>query len=220
MTETYIVTAVRTAIGKFGGTLKDVAPVDLAAHVMGAALNRAQVAGSDLDLYIMGHIYKHGQGQLVPRHAAIKAGIPSEVDGYALDMLCSSGMMAMMNGDMAIRAGDAELVLAGGVESMSQTGFYLSHKARWGYKFMVGNQEPLLDVLTHDGLTDPLTGELMGEETERLAREHGVSRAELDEVAFLSHERAAAARENGRFAHHPQPHRNRLLLPPPHPAAG
>lgn len=200
MTETYIITAVRTAIGKFGGALKDVAPVDLAAHVMRAALEQAHVAGSDLDLYIMGNIYKHGHGQLLPRHAALKAGIPQEVDGYALDMLCSSGMMALINGDMAIRTGNAELVLAGGVESMSQTGFYLSHKARWGYKFMVGNQEPVKDLLTYDGLTDPMTGELMGEETERLAREYGVTRAELDEVAYLSHHRAATAKENGRFA--------------------
>ena len=89
MTESYIVSAVRTPIGRFGGALKDVSPVDLGAHVMQAALQRAGIEGKDLDLYIFGNILKHGHGQLVPRHAAYKAGIPSDVDGYALDMLCS-----------------------------------------------------------------------------------------------------------------------------------
>lgn len=201
MSETYIVSAVRTAIGKFGGALKDVSPVDLCAHVMKAALDRAAVDAAELDLYIFGNILKHGHGQLVPRHAAFKAGIPVEVDGYAVDMLCSSGMMSVMNGDAAIRAGDADLVLVGGVESMSQAGFVLSARARWGYKLLIGdNAERLQDAMLVDGLTDPLTGELMGEETERLCAVHGVTRAELDEVACLSHARAAEARTSGKFA--------------------
>lgn len=201
MSETYIVSAVRTAIGKFGGALKDVSPVDLCAHVMKAAIDRAAVDAAALDLYIFGNILKHGHGQLVPRHAAFKAGIPVEVDGYAVDMLCSSGMMSVMNGDAAIRAGDADLVLVGGVESMSQAGFVLSARARWGYKLLIGdNAERLQDAMLVDGLTDPLTGELMGEETERLCAVHGVTRAELDEVACLSHARAAEARASGKFA--------------------
>lgn len=201
MSETYIVSAVRTAIGKFGGALKDVSPVDLCAHVMKAAIDRAAIDAADLDLYIFGNILKHGHGQLVPRHAAFKAGIPAEVDGYAVDMLCSSGMMSVMNGDAAIRAGDADLVLVGGVESMSQAGFVLSARARWGYKLLIGdNAERLQDAMLVDGLTDPLTGELMGEETERLCAVHGVTRAELDEVACLSHARAAEARASGKFA--------------------
>jgi acetyl-CoA C-acetyltransferase len=200
MTATYVVSAVRTPIGRFGGALKDTSPVDLGAQVMKAALTPAGVEGKDLDLYIFGNILKHGHGQLVPRHAAIKAGIPQEVDGYAVDMLCSSGMMSVMNADMAIRAGEANLVLAGGIESMSQAGFHLSHKARWGYKLLIGeNREPVTDVLLNDGLTDPMSGELMGEETERLIAVHGVSRAELDEVAYLSNSRAAAAAESGAF---------------------
>ncbi len=201
MSESYIVSAVRTPMGKFGGSLKDVSPVALGTHVMKAALARAGLTGKELDLFIFGHILKHGHGQLVPRHAAIKAGIPAAVDGYAVDMLCSSGMMSTMNADMAIRAGDAELVLAGGIESMSQAGFYLSHKARWGYKLLTGaNAEPVADILMTDGLMDPMTGELMGEETERLVATHGVSRAELDEVAYLSNLRAAAATDNGKFS--------------------
>ena len=110
---------------------------------------------------------------MLPRHAALKAGIPAEVDGYAIDMLCSSGMMSTMNGDTAIRAGDADLVLVGGIESMSQAGFVLSARARWGYKLLIGgNTEQLQDALLVDGLTDPMTGELMGEETERLCAAH------------------------------------------------
>ena len=201
MSETYIVAAVRTPIGKFGGSLKDLSPVALGAHVMKAALARAGVEGKDLDLFIFGNILKHGHGQLLPRHAAIKAGIPDDVDGYAVDMLCSSGMMSTMNGDMTIRAGEAKLVMVGGIESMSQAGFHLSHKARWGYKLLIGdNREQVNDILLADGLTDPMTGELMGEETERLVATHNVSRTELDEVAYLSNLRAAAAIEQGKFS--------------------
>lgn len=201
MNESYIVAAVRTPLGKFGGALKDVSPVDLGAHVMKAALERAGVAAKDLDLYIFGNVLKHGHGQLLPRHAALRAGIPNEVDGYALDMLCSSGMMSVVNADTAIRAGDVDLVLAGGIESMSQAGFYLSHKARWGYKLLIGdNKESVTDVLLADGLTDPITGELMGEESDRLAKLHGVTRDELDEVAYLSNTRAAQASAAGKFS--------------------
>ena len=201
MTELYIVSAVRSPIGKFGGSLTDVSPVALGAHVMNAALERAGLSGSDLDLYIFGNILKHGHGQLLPRHAALKAGIPNEVDGYAVDMLCSSGMMSTMNAAMAIGAGEADIVMAGGIESMSQAGFHLSHKARWGYKLLVGAGEQVVDELLVDGLTDPMTGELMGDETQRLADEHGVTREELDEVAYLSNTRAAAATANGNFSH-------------------
>lgn len=201
MSASYIVSAVRTPIGRFGGALRDLSPVDLGAHVIRAALERAGIEGAALDLYIFGNVLKHGHGQLVPRHAAIKAGIPVDVDGYAVDMLCSSGMMSAVNADTAIRAGDADLVLAGGIESMSQAGFHLSHKARWGYKLLIGDsREQVTDELLADGLTDPMTGELMGEETDRLAQAHGVTRAELDEVACLSNQRAAAATAQGKFA--------------------
>lgn len=201
MSEVYVVATARTPIGKFGGELKDVSPVELGAHVMKAAVERAGIEPGWLDLYVFGNILKHGHGQLVPRHAAIKAGIPPEVDGYAVDMLCSSGMMSTINADNAIRAGEADLVLAGGIESMSQAGFVLSHRARWGYKLLAGDsREHLQDVLLADGLTDPMTGELMGEEADRLCKEYAISRTELDEVAYLSNTRAAAATEQGKFA--------------------
>jgi acetyl-CoA C-acetyltransferase len=106
-----------------------------------------------------------------------------------------------MNADMAIRAGDADLVLAGGIESMSQAGFVLSARARWGYKLLIGdNTEQIQDAMLVDGLTDPMTGELMGAETERLCAVHGVTRSELDEVAALSHARTAGATATGKLS--------------------
>lgn len=200
MEPTYIVAAARTPIGKFGGAFVDLSPVQLAAHAMQAALTRAGISGDLLDLYIVGNILKHGHGQLLPRQAALAAGISEEVDGYAVDMLCSSGMMAVMNGDLAIRGGEANLVLAGGMESMSQAGFFISHKARWGYKLMTGGPEQMRDLLLDDGLRDPINKELMGEETERLAKTHEVTRDQLDEVACASQQRAAAATAKGKFA--------------------
>lgn len=200
MRDVFIVAAARTPIGKFGGSLKDFSPSDLGAHVMKAVLERAGVSGADLDTYIMGNILRAGHGQLLPRQAAVKAGIPIEVDGYAVDMVCSSGMMATMNASTLIKAGEAELVLAGGMESMSQTGFYLSHRARWGYKYLGGRPEPLTDILQYDALTDPMSDELMGDQTERLSKEHGITREDLDHVACESHARAQRATEAGIFA--------------------
>ncbi|MEM1126618.1 MAG: thiolase family protein [Bacteroidota bacterium] len=197
MQDVYILSAVRTPIGKFGGALAQHAPADLAAHAMGAALERASVDGGQLDHYVFGNVLRAGQGQLVPRQAAFKAGIPKSIDGYAVDMVCSSGMLAIMNAATAIKAGEAHLVLAGGTESMSGTGFYLSSKARWGYKY---GAEPMVDILAYDGLTDPFRGDPMGLLTEQLAEEEQVTRAELDEVAALSHQRAAKAAEAGHFA--------------------
>jgi len=199
MRDVYIVSAVRTPLGKFGGVLTDFSPADLGAHAMKAALERADISGAELDLYIMGTVLRAGHGQLLPRQAAFKAGIPNVVDGYAVDMVCSSGMISLVNGALAIRAGEADLVLAGGMEAMSQTGFFLSHRARWGYKFLLGNPESLMDLLLHDGLMDATTGEGMGDQTDRLAETHGFTRKDLDEVAVTSHLRAAAATERGVF---------------------
>ncbi len=200
MPDVYVVSSARTPIGKFGGALKDVSPVELGAHVMKAALERASVPGADLDLFIFGNVLRGGHGQLLPRQAALKAGISESVDGYAIDMVCASGMMSVMNAHNAIRVGDAELVLAGGFESMSQAGFGLSHRARWGYKMLLGASEELKDLMVVDGLTDPVTGEGMGTQTERLAREYEVERAELDAIALASQQRAHKATQTGTFA--------------------
>ncbi len=199
MQDVYVISAIRTPIGKFGGALVNTSPVDLAAHSMKAALEKAGLPADKLGFYIYGNILKHGHGQLLPRNAALRAGIPSHVDGYALDMLCSSGMMSFMNGVNMIRLGDVDTVLVGGVESMSQAGFHLSHKARWGYKYLSGGGEQVIDELAHDGLTDSTNGRSMGDETDQLAKERGVAREQVDEVAYLSHTRAAAATEKGYF---------------------
>src|SRR4028118_585931 len=199
MLDVYIVSAIRTPIGRFGGVLANLSTVDLGARAMQAALAQAGLSPDALDLYIFGNVLRVGHGQLLPRQAALKAGIPATVNGYAIDMVCSSGMMSLMNATMAIRAGEADLVLAGGMESMSQTGFFLSHRARWGYKSLLGAPEALTDLLVYDGLTDATTGEGMGEQAERLAAIHGFSRKDLDEVALCSQQRAAAATERGSF---------------------
>ncbi len=199
MREAYIIDAVRTPIGSFGGALKDHSAVDLAAHVMKATIERSGAPAEALDLVVFGNILRAGQGQLLPRQAAVKAGIPDTVDGFSVDMVCSSGMLSLMQAATMIKAGEADLLLAGGTESMSGTGFYLSHRARWGYKFLMGNPEGLTDLLLHDGLTDPFSGEAMGVQTERLAAEKGITRDQLDEVAALSHERAEKAWLEGAF---------------------
>lgn len=197
MQEVYIVSAVRTAFGRFGGALADVSPVDLGAAAMRAALERAGVSGDCVDLYIFGNVLRAGHGQLLPRQAALKAGIPVTANGYAVDMVCSSGMMSVMNAATAIAAGEAEIVLAGGMESMSQSGLLLSHRVRWGCKLLLNSSEPMIDLLVQDGLCDPTTSEKMGEQAERLAASYGVTRSELDEVAFCSQERATHAMHQG-----------------------
>ncbi|MDE2995451.1 MAG: thiolase family protein [Bacteroidota bacterium] len=199
MRDVFVIDAVRSPIGRFGGALQNHSAVDLAAHAMKASLERSGVPGDALDLYAFGNILHAGQGQLIPRQAALKAGIPESVDGFAVDMVCSSGMLSVMQAATMIKAGEANLMLAGGTESMSGTGFYLSHRARWGYKFLMGNPEGLTDLLLHDGLTDPMSGEAMGVQTERLAAEKGITREQLDEVANFSHARAEEAWDSGAF---------------------
>src|SRR5271166_914861 len=200
MSDVFVAAAVRSPIGKFGGALKDVSPIDLGAHVTTAALERANLKGADLDLFIFGNVLRAGFGQLVPRQAALKAGVPDTVDGYAVDMVCASGLQCVMNANNAIKLGDADIILAGGFESMSQAAFTLSHRARWGYKTLLGAPEQVADVMVVDGLTDPMSGEGMGIQTERLAREYEVTREQLDEVALWSQQRAQAASQNGVFA--------------------
>lgn len=199
MNEAYIVSAKRTPIGRFGGGLSGFSPAELGAHAMKAALAAGGVAAENLDLYIFGNVLQAGHGQLLPRQAAFKAGIPTSVDGYAVNMVCSSGMLSVMNAVTAIRAGEANLVLAGGMESMSQTGFFLSHRARWGYKFLLGAPEQLTDLLLNDGLYDTTAQEGMGNQVDRLCMDRGVTRQDLDEIAALSQQRAEAATNSGKF---------------------
>ena len=199
MPEVFVASAVRSAIGRFGGAFKDLSPPQLAGPVMAAALERGGVKGHQLDLVIMGHVLRGGHGQLVPRQAAFTAGIPQHVDAMAVDMVCSSGMAAVMTASAQIRAGEVDLVLAGGMETMSSTGFYQDAGIRWGHKYAPAGLQ-ILDLMARDGLSDPQTGDAMGEQTERLVSEEGVTRSELDEVAVMSHRRAAAASASGTFA--------------------
>jgi acetyl-CoA C-acetyltransferase len=198
MRDVYIVSAVRSAIGRFGGAFKKSSPPDIAAPVMEGAVEAADLPKEALDLVVFGNVLRAGHGQLVPRQAAIQAGIPKEIDAMAVDMVCSSGMMSTMNGATMIKAGDAELVLTGGVESMSGAGFVQDAKTRWGQKYAPSGAT-LHDVMHRDGLSDPMSGEAMGDQTERLAEAEDVSREELDEVAMLSHQRAMEATESGAF---------------------
>lgn len=199
MEAVYIVSALRTPLGRFGGILSGCSPTDLGAHAMKAALEQVKLPKEALDLYIFGNVLRAGHGQSLPRQAALKAGIPESVNGYAVDMVCSSGMMSVMNAATAIRAQEADLVLAGGMESMSQTGFLMSHRARWGYKCLLGAPEQLTDILVCDGLTDPTTAEGMGEQAERLAAAYHITREDLDQAALLSQQRATLATEQGFF---------------------
>ncbi len=195
----YVVAAVRSAMGRFGGAFKDLTPPELAAPVMKGAIERSGISADKLDLVIMGNVLRGGHGQLVPRQAAFLAGIPKHVDAMAIDMVCSSGMAAVMTAAAQIKAGEIDLVLAGGIESMSGTGFGLDSSARWGYKYAPRGVQ-IVDLMARDGLTDPASGEAMGEQTEQLIAEEGVSRTELDEIAALSNQRAAVAKDSGAFA--------------------
>ncbi len=199
MRDVYIVSAVRTPIGRLGGAFKKQSPVDLGAHAMKHALQRGNVDGGALDIFVFGNVLRGGHGQLVPRQSAIQAGIPKSIDGYAVDMVCASSMMSILNGKTMIKAGEADLVLAGGTESMSQAGFYLDASARWGYTYAPQGGK-LEDLMYKDGLSDPFDGDAMGEQTERLCEEHDLTREDLDEVAATSQQRAAQATDDGRFA--------------------
>ncbi|MDE2957749.1 MAG: thiolase family protein [Bacteroidota bacterium] len=197
--EVYVAAAVRTPMGRFGGAFKDLGPAELAAPVMRAAVDRAQLDPARLDLVIFGQVLGGGHGQLVPRQAARRAGLPDQVDALALDMVCSSGMVSIMTACAYIRAGMARVVLAGGMESMSQAGFVLSSRARWGYRYVPGPGRHVTDLLYRDGLSDPVTGEAMGVQAEKLAAEAGATRMEMDRIATESHKRAHAAAEGHRF---------------------
>lgn len=199
MNDVFILSATRSPIGRFGGAFRSLSPAKIAAPILRSALDQSVVSDLSPDLILMGHVLKGGHGQLVPRQAAKLAGIPHSVDAVGIDMVCSSGMMSLIAGTAFIQSGASNLVLAGGVESMSDTGFALSSSARWGYKYLPGQGEAVVDLLYRDGLSDPTSGEAMGLQAERLAQALRVSRRELDAVAAESHSRAHRATLNGGF---------------------
>ncbi|MCU7788536.1 thiolase family protein [Pyrobaculum sp. 3827-6] len=194
-----IVGYVRTPIGKFGGALKDVKTPHLAAFTIKKVLERAGVDGKVVEEVVFGSTLQGGMGQNLARYAALLAGLPVEVSAYTVNRVCSSGMQAIVEAYREIAMGDASVVVAGGAESMSTAPICLPDSARWGMRHLIGRREDFRDLMVYDGLTDPATGMLMGEETELVAREHKLTREELDWIAYESHMRAWRATENKWF---------------------
>ncbi|GLY89444.1 acetyl-CoA C-acetyltransferase [Actinoallomurus iriomotensis] len=195
MAGSVIVAGARTPIGRLLGSLKGFAAVDLGALAIKAALERAGVTGDQVDYVIMGHVLQAGAGQIPSRQAAVKAGIPMNVPSLTINKVCLSGLDAIALADQLIRAGEFDVVVAGGMESMTNAP-HLLPKARHGYKY--GSIE-VLDATAHDGLTDAFDGVSMGESTEGYNAKLGISREEQDEFSARSHQRAAAAAKNGLF---------------------
>ncbi|MCL1853306.1 MAG: acetyl-CoA C-acetyltransferase [Peptococcaceae bacterium] len=187
--------AVRTAIGGFGGTLSQMPAHALGSIVIKEALQRAGIAPEQVDEVIMGCVYQGGQGQNPARQASVNAGIPIETPAWTMNMLCGSGLLAVAKGMQTIMSGDAEVVVAGGMENMSLAP-YLLPKARTGYQ--MGNGE-LVDAMLCDGLQDAFQHYHMGITAENLAEKYGITREEQDQFALESQRKAGVALEAGRF---------------------
>ena len=191
-----IVAGARTPFGKFGGAFKDVPAVMLGGHAIRAALERSGVAAGQVDYVIMGQVLQAGAGQITARQAAIEAGIPQEVPAITINKVCLSGLNAIALADQLIRAGEVEVVVAGGMESMSEAP-YLVPKARFGAR--MGNTE-MVDSMVHDGLWSTFLKEHMGESSDDVNRELEISREDQDSWAARSHQRAQRAWESGAMA--------------------
>ena len=196
-----IVSPVRTAVGNFGGTLRDVTAADLASTVIKEALDRSGVDPAKIDDVILGHGYPSGENPAIGRLAGLKAGLPIEVPGYQLDRRCSSGLQAILNACMLVQTENADVVIAGGVESMSGAEFY-SNESRWGARYgSVTFHDRLARArvtISPDERFGPIPGGMV-ETAENLAREYEIARTEQDEYALRSHQRAVAAQSEGRF---------------------
>jgi acetyl-CoA C-acetyltransferase len=193
--EVYILSAVRTPIGSFGGILKDLSATELGASAIKAALEKAGIRPDQVDDVLMGSVLQANLGQAPARQAALKAGLPNTVNCTTVNKVCASGMKAISQAAQSIAQGDADIVVAGGMESMSNVPFY-SDSLRWGNKY--GNAS-LIDGLAKDGLTDAYDGLAMGNAAELCARECGISRKEQDEFAISSYKRSQAAWQSGKF---------------------
>jgi acetyl-CoA C-acetyltransferase len=191
-----IVSAVRTPFGKLGGGLKHHAATELGAVVIRAAIERGGLEGSEVDYVIMGQVLQAGAGQAPARQAAVGAGLPIEVPADTINKVCASSIRAVQIADSMIRAGDVEVVVTGGMESMSNAPYALP-KARFGYR--MGDGE-VVDLMIWDGLRSTFDEQHMVQQAARVARELGVTREEQDAWALRSHERAARAQDSGFFA--------------------
>jgi acetyl-CoA C-acetyltransferase len=195
MKNVYLAASVRTPIGRFGGTLASWSAADLGVAAAKASLERAGLRPDQIQQSIWGCARQAGGGPNVARQITYRAGAPETVPAFTVNQACGSGLQAIMLAAQQIMLGRAEVVLTGGTESMSRVP-YFAQGARWGMR--MGNTE-LVDGMYRDGFNDPLSGLIMGETAENLAREYEISRAEQDEYALRSQQRAQAAIESGRF---------------------
>ncbi len=193
--EVYIVSGVRTAIGDFGGSLKDIPPTELGAQVAREALSRAHVDGAEVGHVVFGNvIHTESKDMYLARVAAVNAGISQDAPALTLNRLCGSGLQAIVSAAQAVTLGDADIAVAGGAESMSRAG-YLASGMRWGARM---GDSAMIDMMTA-ALHDPFHNIHMGVTAENLAESHQVTRAQQDDLALLSHQRAAHAIAEGRF---------------------
>ena len=196
MSRTVILGAARTPFGKLGGALSTVDAPDLGATSITAALERAGVEPDQIQHVAFGQVLQAGQGQVPSRQAQIKAGIPKEVSSETINKVCASSLRAVGIVDQAVRAGDLDVAVAGGMESMSRAP-YLLPNARFGYR--MGDSQ-LVDAMTHDGLTNPFTGKMMAPEASEVADELELTRPDMDRYAVRSHHLAAQAIDEGRLS--------------------
>ena len=196
MPKTVILGAARTPIGKLGGGLSTLEATDLGATAISAALERANVEPEQVGHVVMGQVLQAGQGQIPSRQAQIKGGIPKEVPSETINKVCASGMRSLGIADMAIRAGDTDVAVTGGMESMSKAP-YLLPGARFGFR--MGDVQSI-DAITHDGLTNPFTEKKMINEASEVSNELEITRADMDRFAERSHRLAAEATDAGRLA--------------------
>lgn len=195
MKDVYIVNCCRTAVGSFGGSLKDVSAPALGAAVIAGALERAGVAPQNVDEVMMGCVLTAALGQNPARQAAIKAGIPVEVPAYTVGMVCGSGMKACIEGARAIISGDAQIVVAGGMENMSAAPYAMPN-GRWGARMF---DTAMVDTMVRDGLWDAFNDYHMGMTAENICDDYGITREELDAFALASQQKTADAQSRGSF---------------------
>jgi len=196
MTRSVIVAAVRTPVGRFGSALRSRSAVDLGAVAVAEAVARAGVPPGEVDYVLMGQVLQAGAGQITARQAAIAAGVPQHVPAITLNKVCLSSLTAVALADQLIRAGEIEVAVAGGMESMTNAP-YVVPGARWGVRTGPGE---LVDTMVHDGLWSTFTGQHMGQSSDQVNAALGISRRDQDAWASRSHRRAAAAWASGRFA--------------------
>ena len=195
MPKTVILGAARTPFGKMGGGLASLDATELGGTAIAAALERSEVAPEQVEHVVFGQVLQAGQGQIPSRQAQIKGGIPKEVSSETVNKVCASGLRSAGIVDQAVRAGDLDVAVAGGMESMSQAP-YMLQQARFGYRM---GDAKALDAMVHDGLTNPFSGKHMGEEADEVGEELEITRADMDRFALRSHELAVNATDEGRL---------------------